>query len=276
MKEKGKNGPRPDKRADGAPSASEVFGARADRYDELEVFSEEKYYQPLVDFAAPGPTDRALDLATGSGLLALILAQTARQVTGSDVTSQMLDKARARTRAAGQGNVSFVEAEASNLPFTAGAFDLVTCRMALHHFPEPRKAFAEAYRVLAPGGRLVIADVVGDYEHGQDRALREHLEKLFDPSHILVYTRTELDAMLREAGFETVRQAEPAVTPLQLELILKLENIADAETRNEIANLLKAHLGSDLGGLEVVKARGGIALKWSIVFIAAVKPERGG
>lgn len=253
------------------PSAKEVFGERADRYGEMEVFSEEKYYLPLVEFAAPQPDDRVLDLATGTGLLALLMSRRAREVTGCDVTPEMLEKARARVSEGGQGNIRFVEAEAATLPFPDDSFDLVTCRAAFHHFPDPRAALAELFRVLAPGGRVVIADVVGYYGPGQERHIRERLEKLLDPSHILAYTAEEFAEMFAESGFEVGRRLEPETQPLPLEIILGLEKLNDPEAKAAIESILKAGAGSDLGGVEVFVVDGTFALRWHLLFIAASK-----
>lgn len=271
MNRDGKGASKGGERGSKQPTAKEVFGERADRYAELDVFSQEKYYLPLIDFAAPRPQDRVLDLASGTGLLALLMAGRVKEVTGCDVTPEMLDKARDLARKAGRDNIRFVEAEASHLPFEDGAFDLVTCRTAFHHFPEPRRALAEMHRVLAPGGRFVIADVTGSYGPGQDRGAREHLEKLIDPSHVLAYTAGELTGMLEDAGFKVEKIQVPKSKPLPVEIILRLEQIEDSELKDEITSFLKAHANEDLGGLEIGEAGGSFSLTWKLVMIAAVK-----
>lgn len=259
------------KRRARAVSAKEIFGERAGRYEELDVFSQEKYYQPLIDFAGPRPDDRVLDLATGTGLLALLLARRAKEVTGSDVTPEMLERAVDRAKKGGQENIRFVEAEASSLPFPDASFDLVVCRTAFHHFPEPKKALTEIYRVLGPGGRLVLADVVGAYGPGQDRAAREYLEKLIDPSHVLAYTEGEFTAMLEEAGFNVEQSQVPESKALPVEIILGLEKIEDFELKTEITSFLNVHANTDLGGLEITESGGRFVLKWPLIFIAAAK-----
>jgi len=251
-------------------SARQVFGERADRYAELDVFSEEKFYRPLIELADPRPADRVLDLASGTGLLALMAARKAGEVIGSDITPEMLEKARERAMTAGVENVRYVEAGVAALPFADDSFDLVTCRLAFHHFPDPDTALAEIHRVLKPCGRFVMEDVFGP-EDNEIRATRERLEKLFDPSHVLAYTDRELRTMLQAAAFRVVKVFEPHTKGLPVEFLLKLERVEDPESRAEIVRLLQDNLDSDLGGLRATENEGDLVLTWRTIIIASIK-----
>ena len=108
------------------------------------------------------PGERALDLGSGAGTDSLIAAQMvgpAGSVTGVDMTPQMLAKARAAAAALGATNVNFVEAEAERLPFADASFDVVVSNGVIDLIPDKDAVFSELHRVLAPGGRLQIADV---------------------------------------------------------------------------------------------------------------------
>lgn len=255
---------------DQADSISEHFGAKAGRYAELDVFSREEFYQPLFDAAAPAARERALDLACGTGLMALMLARVVDDAAGCDVTAEMLRRAEAAAAAAGVENISFVEAEASRLPFEDASFDLVTSRTAFHHFPEPRQALAEVVRVLKPGGRFVIEDVFGPEDPALSAA-REEIEKAMDPFHVRAYCIGELKAMLAEAGLIVRSDSHPETGHLPLEIILKLENIEDAAGREQLETLLRANLNRDLIGFRVDEMDGKLMLKWETVIILAVK-----
>jgi arsenite methyltransferase len=106
--------------------------------------------------------ERVLDLGSGAGTDSLIAAQmvgATGRVTGIDMTPAMLSKARSAAAAMGMANVEFVEAEAEHLPFEDGRFDVVISNGVIDLIPDKEAVFSELHRVLAPGGRIQIADV---------------------------------------------------------------------------------------------------------------------
>jgi SAM-dependent methyltransferase len=108
------------------------------------------------------PGERVLDLGSGAGTDSLVAAQmvgAGGSVTGIDMTTQMLDKARAAAAEMGASNVEFVEGEAERLPFADASFDVVISNGVIDLIPDKEAVFAELHRVLAPGGRMQIADV---------------------------------------------------------------------------------------------------------------------
>jgi arsenite methyltransferase len=108
------------------------------------------------------PGERVLDLGSGAGTDSLIAAQMVGEhgkVTGIDMTPAMLAKARAAGAEMGATNIEFVESEAEHLPFPDASFEVVISNGVIDLIPDKDAVFVELYRVLAPGGRLQIADV---------------------------------------------------------------------------------------------------------------------
>ena len=106
--------------------------------------------------------ERVLDLGSGAGTDSLVAAQMVGDqghVTGIDMTPEMLAKARSAATAMGVSNVEFVEGEAERLPFPDASFDAVVSNGVIDLIPDKDAVFAELHRVLAPGGRMQIADV---------------------------------------------------------------------------------------------------------------------
>jgi ubiquinone/menaquinone biosynthesis C-methylase UbiE len=128
-------------------AASDAFQALRDR---------------ICDLAAPAPTDRVVDLGAGTGLLALALAPRVAQVTAVDVSEAMVVRLREKAEAAGLANVEAVVADLRTLPLPDASVDLVVSNYAFHHLDDAGKelALAEARRVLVPGGRMVVCDMM--------------------------------------------------------------------------------------------------------------------
>ena len=108
------------------------------------------------------PGERVLDLGSGAGTDSLIAAQMVGEqghVTGIDMTQEMLAKARAAAAEVKATNVEFVEGEAERLPFPDASFDVVISNGVIDLIPDKDAVFIELFRVLAPGGRIQVADV---------------------------------------------------------------------------------------------------------------------
>ncbi|ALJ21458.1 demethylmenaquinone methyltransferase [Microbacterium sp. No. 7] len=105
---------------------------------------------------APRPGQRILDLAAGTGASSVSLARSGAEVVAADFSPGMI--AEGRRRHGHVPNLSFVEADATALPFDDAEFDAVTISFGLRNVNEPKRALAEMLRVTAPGGRLVICE----------------------------------------------------------------------------------------------------------------------
>ena len=95
----------------------------------------------------------------------------------------------------------FKEANAEDLPFEDASFDIVTCRIAPHHFADPQTFVREGARVLRPGGTFLLIDNIAPLD-SELAAAMNHVEKVRDPSHVEAYSLKTWTDWLSEAGLE--------------------------------------------------------------------------
>ncbi len=128
------------------------------------------------------PGARALDVATGGGHTALYLAERGYSVIAADISQAMLDGANKLAAERGLTIETRLH-EAERFPYSEASFDLVTCRVAAHHFSDRGAFVAEVTRVLKPGGHFMLIDgSVSDGEPVAEEWIHQ-VEKLRDPSH---------------------------------------------------------------------------------------------
>jgi SAM-dependent methyltransferase len=152
----------------------------------------------LTEAARLTGRERVLDLGTAAGHAALALAPGAALVVGLDPAPAMLREARRLATERGVGNLALTVSFADPLPFLDGSLDLVTCRLAAHHFPDLPGVLYEVARVLRPGGRLLVVDTIAPDDDALDEFINE-VELVRDPSHAHDYRLSEwADAL---AGF---------------------------------------------------------------------------
>ncbi len=163
---------------------TDVWSQRADAFRESPTHREGPDLDLLVEWCEPGDGAKVLDVATGGG-------HVARRLRGEGCTVVTVDPA--------PGMKADVVAPADHLPFQDGSFDVVTCRIAAHHFPDVAAAVAEMARVS--NRLLVIEDNVFRGEHV------EEAERLRDPTHVRCYSQDEWKSFIADAGFE-VEQVE--------------------------------------------------------------------
>lgn len=180
----------------------ESFTTQAQAFAANPWVTDEDHIQRLVAAAHLAGNERVLDIATGPGYIAEACAGAARDVVGVDLTDAMLAIAKQRTQERGISNVTFRAADAQNLPFENSAFDVVTCRLALHHLQKPLDVLREMVRVCRLGGRVVAEDIYAS-ENPERAAYQDRWEILRDPSHVRTLSLSELLQLFRDAGLET-------------------------------------------------------------------------
>jgi ubiquinone/menaquinone biosynthesis C-methylase UbiE len=163
-------------------AAETQFSKQSHRYGKGHILEDVSDVAEALRYVDLQPPAKALDVATGGGHTGLFLAQQGYKTTLADISSAMLSRARAL---AAERNlvVDTCQHPAEAFPYPDASFDLVTCRVAPHHFSSPEKFVRETARVLRPGGWFVLIDgSVPDNEPETEAWLHE-VEKLRDPSH---------------------------------------------------------------------------------------------
>jgi arsenite methyltransferase len=149
--------------------------------------------------------ETVLDLGSGGGIDVFLAANRVGEqgwVIGVDMTPEMLRKARSNARKAGYRNVEFRLGEIENLPVEDESADVVISNCVINLSPDKERVFSEAWRVLRPGGRLVISDIV------TDRELPDDIRKSFSAWAECIggaLTRKEYMRAIKSAGFTRIR-----------------------------------------------------------------------
>jgi ubiquinone/menaquinone biosynthesis C-methylase UbiE len=220
----------------------ERFARTAERVAELQDARAHSLEKDIVRFVAPGGDERALDSGTGSGALAFALAPHVREVVGVDLVPELLDQAR--KRADRFPNVTFVEGDATKLPFDYGSFDLAGTLRTLHHIARPELAMAELVRVTRPGGRVLVVDQIAPVDPLAAAELNR-FERARDPSHTRALADIDLRGLFEANGLVLIR-AEYERESRDLDAYLDLAG-CEGEARERAEGLAPHGYTADLG-----------------------------
>jgi SAM-dependent methyltransferase len=152
----------------------------------------------------------AVDIGTGPGFTAFAISKYAKNVLATDITPEMLNQARELRDTRGLQAVSMALAAAENLPFGNQTIDLVTSRTASHHFTDLTQWLSEVFRVLKPGGVLVLADTASPERDDLARWMHE-VEVQRDSSHVRNLAPSQWKEKIHEAGLSMERETQCVV-----------------------------------------------------------------
>jgi len=205
-----------------------------------------------------------LDVACGAAHAAEVAAPHVRQVVGIDLTPALLAIGAERLRDAGVTNVLLQEGHAAALPFVDASFDLVFCRTALHHFPQPETCVAEMARVCRPGGRVVLSDMIAPSAEVRDAF--DDLHRRIDPSHARALLETEIAELLgRAVGPLTYGETGSMRLPIDV----MLTDAADREAA--LAALQRDLDGTSPTGFDPVLTDTGIVVSFTGTVVHATR-----
>jgi SAM-dependent methyltransferase len=206
----------------------------------------------------------ALDVCCGAAHAAEVVAPRVRQVVGIDLTVELLALGAARLADAGVRNVLLQEGNAQAMPFVAGSFDLVYCFASLHHVGDPAAAMQEMGRVCAPGGRVVVQDLIVPIPDARERF--DEVHRRLDPSHRRAHLEAELVALVPEGAELTYAATSEARFPISI-AYTEQSDVEGAEAA------LRAELGGgDVTGLEPADDDGTLTVSFWMSTVHATMP----
>jgi ubiquinone/menaquinone biosynthesis C-methylase UbiE len=200
------------------------------------------FSRQVREFVRPSATERALDVGTGAGALALALTPFVAEVIGVDVEPELLARARDRAPA----NATFDEADATALPFPDASFDLAGTARTLHHVRRPELALAELARVTRPGGRVLVVDQLAPLDPLEAVAV-DRFERARDPDHQRLLSDQDF-RQLFEANRRVLVRERRSVEQRELQAYLDLAGCAGDGRRRALG--LAPH-GPELFSAEV-------------------------
>ena len=176
-------------------ASADQFNRQSDRYGKSHILADTRDVASALERIVPSPGAHALDVATGGGHTALWLARQGWQVTAGDISERMLENALILLSDEG------LELEtrlfpAEEIPFPDASFDLVTVRLASHHFSSPERFIAEVTRVLKPGGYFLLIDGTVPDNDPETEAWLHQVEKWRDPSHGRFLSRAAWESLV--------------------------------------------------------------------------------
>jgi ubiquinone/menaquinone biosynthesis C-methylase UbiE len=213
-----------------------------------------------------------LDVACGPGTFTLPLAARTRRTWGLDFTAAMLEQANATARRTGRRNTGFLRGSVYALPFRDGALDAVVCGYCFHHFQHPDQALAEMVRVVRPGGRIGMADLVVPL--GGDAKKHDAMEIARDPSHASTLTAIQFRGLFATSGLRVVAE-ERCENVRSFEEWMRVAGYEPgSEVYAEVQGMMEATLKDDAAGFHPRRnEKGELEQIQTTLFLVAEKPR---
>lgn len=223
----------------------EAFTKQAEAYASNSSITDSERIDRLVRLSGASPEERVLEVATGPGHVAFGFADVCAEVVGIDLTQAPLDIAAERKSEQGVDNVEFIRTDAETLPFSDDSFDIVVCRLAIHHIENPAEVLQQMARVCRPAGTLAVEDLVVS-EHTRRGNYQNEFERRRDSSHVRALPISDLLRTIADQGIEVEDVRTGALVP-ELETWL-----SDAETpeprAKAVRELIRRDAKHDLSG----------------------------
>ncbi len=216
------------------------FTQQSRPFAEIEEHSADRSFEVFRELGSFSGTERVLDSGCGPGLVSRYLAPLAAEVIGLDLTPAMVELASKAALQASLSNLSFLEGNMTELPFSTAQFDRTVTRYTFHHLEDPEAAFREMIRVTRPNGKIIVVDVTPEESK---RDAYDQFERLRDPSHTSAFTFSELSNLGQIHGL-----SNPEIIRFGLEMnVEKLiqASFPESISREQLIRLLIEDIGKD-------------------------------
>lgn len=247
------------------------FDSQASNFSNWSVTRNEEYQRAYFDFCEITPQDTLLDIACGTGEYALFAAPRVRYVQGVDISRGMIEIAQEQAAKRDINNVSFLCNPVERTPLEDGAFSIVICRSAFHHFYDYPGIFSEMIRCCRRGGRISVQDIVAYPDEKIDEFF-ERFERLVDVSHHRTLSKGFIEGLYDEGGVKINRKFE-----IEIELNFR-EYLGHAKQKEKekrgIGDLIEAGLkDKDISSYFVVK-EGILFFRRTVFLVLGEKQDR--
>lgn len=254
-------------------ASARQFDRQSDRYGRTHILADTRDVAAAIGHLDVPQAGRALDVATGGGHTALWLARKGWNVTAGDISERMLENTRRLL--AEEGLVLATRSFAAEaMPFEPASFDLVTSRVAPHHFSSPSQFVAEVSRVLKPGGHFLLIDGSVPDEDPETEAWLHSVEKWRDPSHGRFSSRKAWEEQVGASGLEVLgSRLDPMKQP---NLQWYFETAATTtENREQVLRAVETASAHVRSALRLGREDDKIVWWWPRLTLLARKSERG-
>jgi ubiquinone/menaquinone biosynthesis C-methylase UbiE len=229
------------------------FRRQAEVYAAMPVVTDPDFLGFIVSISGVGKGDHVLDVASGPGFVAMAFAPHCDRVVGIDATDRFVERAINEAGRRNLRNATFMLGDVERMGFGDNSFDIAVCRFAFHHFPRPANVLAEMRRVVRPGGKLLIVDMVAS-EDADKAAYHNQLERLCDPSHARALPASEFERMFAEAGCDLLHK-QSRKSSYNIEDWIA-HGAPPAEKADQIRAMMTASLEQDKSALDVRRVNG--------------------
>lgn len=221
------------------------FTRQADAYATNQRLTDPAKVSRLVDASGAETSARVLEVGTGPGHVAAGFTEQCRKAVGLDLTDAPLKIAREKYENLIPKALCFVQGDAEAIPFEDDTFDVVYCRLTLHHLEEPADVLQQMSRVCRPNGTIAIEDLVVS-EHPERAEYQNRFERLRNPAHVRALPLSELLSVVADAGMDPHQvRTDETVTEVE-EWLQTAETPKNRST--DVREMLSRDVDADLSG----------------------------